>query len=291
MNLYFRDQAIILQDIMNRARNTGNARWSDTEIYRAINDAISTWHGRVSIPQIYTFPNGFTSGENEYALPNYIDYKTIVPQMKRTVPFQWWGAVAVDDSLTWTDVPGWMVEPNGEGGYLLRFDIPPFSTEGRLLWWSTNQPLPTTIPTISADVSTTDIVINIGYAVDCADYGYVKIDREWIWYTGATISDSSTVLSVGARGLNNGGSGSSHTSGADVCWGVAMPRLDLYRVLVDQCIIFLNELYLMDAASRETQIHQQMISFYQGRLDKFWRAWVPQRKARMVLDRRFISVE
>lgn len=290
MELYLRDQATILDDIKARVRDTGNARWNDSEIYRALNDALGTWHGRVSIPQIYTFASGFTSGTNEYALPSYVDTRTIVPQMKRTVPFQWWGAVAVDDSLTWTDVPGWTVEPNGTGGNTLRFDIPPYSTEGRVLWWGHNQPLPTNISTLSAQLTQAATSATLTDAMDCGDFGYVKVEGEWIQFSSVTVS-STTTLSNLVRGVAGGSADATHDAGEDVYFGVAMPRLDLYRILIDQTIIYLNELYLTDAAARETQIHQQLISFHQGRIDKFWRTWIPQRRARLVLDRRFVSVE
>jgi len=244
----------------------------------------------VSIPQVYTFADGFTSVTNEYALPSYVDTRTIVPQMKRTVPFQWWGAVAVDDSLTWTDIPGWTVEPDGAGGSTLRFDIPPYSTEGRVLWWSHNQPLPTNISTLSAQLNQAAGNMSLTDTLDCSDSGYVKVGGEWIQYAPA-LFNSGTLLENLVRGLSGGSSDTTHSSGTNVYFGVAMPRLDLYRILIDQTIIYLNELYLTDAAARETQIHQQLISFHQGRIDKFWRTWIPQRRARLVLDRRFVSVE
>lgn len=291
MELYLRDQATILNDIKARVRDTGNARWNDSEIYRALNDALSTWHGRVSVPQIYTFPDGYTSGQNEYTLPRWVDTRTIVPQMKRTVPFQWWGAVAVDDSLTWTDVPGWTVEPDGLGDNILRFDIPPYSTEGRVLWWGHNGALPTNISTLNDTFSQLAESMNVVGELDCADFGYAKVRGEWVQYSGVGRSGSLTQLQNCVRGINGGWVDSTHDTGEDVYFGIAMPRLDLYRILIDQTIIYLNELYLTDAAARETQIHQQLISFHQGRIDKFWKSWIPQRRARLVLDRRFISVE
>ena len=290
MELYLRDQGTILNDIKARVRDTGNARWNDSEIYRALNDALFTWHGRVSIPQVYTFLDGFTAGTNEYTLPRYVDTKTIVPQMKRTVPFHWWGNVAIDDSLTWVDIPGWMVEPDGLGGNILRFDLSPYSAEGRVLWWGHNGPLPTNITTLATELAQFAGNANLTDTVDCSDFGYIKVGREWIQYSSA-IFNSGTYLGNLVRGLNGGAEDATHSSGEEVYFGVAMPRLDLYRILIDQTIIYLNELYLTDAAARETQIHQQLISFHQGRIDKFWRAWVPQRKARMVLNRNFTTVE
>jgi hypothetical protein len=286
-----RDQATILAAIEARARDSANARWTDAEIYNAINDSLLTWHGRVSIPLVHNVTGGFTSGENEYPLPDYVNPSTVVPQMKRTVPFSWWGAVSVDDSLTWTDVPGWTLEPDGDGGTMLRFDIPPFSTEGRYLWWGINGPLPTTIPTLNTSLPSTTITeIRLNGTQDVLDHGYVLIDSEWFQYAGMTHDSGMTVLANPVRAIN-GTTAASHTPTTAVKFGVAMPRLDLYRTLIDQTFIFLHELYLTSAASKETQTHQQMVGFYQGRVDKFWRSWTPARRPRIVIDRRLLTVE
>lgn len=290
MELFIRDQATILGDAEARLRDTGNARWTDAEIYRALNDALLTWHGRVSVPNVYTISGGWVSGDPDYALPSYINSKTIIPQMRRTIPYALWGQVSVDDSLTWVDVPGWTIEPDGSGGTVLRFDITPYSTEGRVLWFGVNGPVPTTVPTTSGSTAADATSMVLGSAVDCLDHGYVKANGEWIQYSGVTRAAATTTLLNLVRGVPGGIAAGVINTATSVYWGVAMPRLELYRVLLDQTFVFLHELYLTDAAPRETQVHQQMVGFYQGRIDKFWRSWVPMRKPRVIIDRRFITV-
>lgn len=291
MELYLRDQATILADVERRLRDTANARWLEEEIYRALNDALTSWHGRVSIPNIYTFADGFTNGDNEYALPSYVNTYNITPQMKRTAPFEWWGSIAIDDSRTWVDIPGYTVEPDGLGGQTLRFDIPPFSTEGRLIWYGVNAPVPLVIPTTSGSTAADATSLLLGSLVDCVDHGFVKVGAEWMQYSGVTRAAGTTTLLNLIRGYSGGTAGAVHADGTSVYWGVAMPRFELYRTLLDQLLIHLYELYLSDGASRETQAHQQMVSFYAARIDKFWRTWTGARRPRLIIDRRFVTME
>jgi hypothetical protein len=291
MELYLRDQQTILADVKARVRDTSNARWSDLEIYRTLNDALSTWHGRVSIPMVYNVSGGWVPGTYEYTLPAYVTSGTVVPQFKRTVPYAYWNNVALDDDQTWTDIPGWTIEPNGSGGQVLRFDVSPYSAEGRLLWWANNGPVPTVLPTTSGETTAAATSMVLGSAVDCVDSGFVKVNSEWIQYAGVTRTTSTTTLGGLLRAYSGGIAAAIHATTSSVSWGVAMPRLELYRTLLDQMMVFLHELYLADAAPRETQIHQQMVSFYQARIDKFWRAWIPQRKMRVIIDRRYSTIE
>jgi hypothetical protein len=290
MNLYLRDQLTVLNDVKARLRDTGSGRWPDTEVYRAINDTLLTWHSRVSVPVIYTVEGGWNSNTAEYTLPAYIDTKTMIPQMKRTVPYAYWGQVAVDDSQTWIDIPGWTVDPNDDGDWVLRFDLPPYSTEGRIIWYASNAPLPLTPPTTSGSTSSSSTTVLLGSNVDCWDSGYVKAGNEWIQYAGVT-RGATTTLNNCVRGLDYGAAAATIDASTTVYWGIVMPRLDLYRVLIDQTMVYLHELYLTDASSRETQVHQQMVGYYQARIDKFWKTWMPQRRPRIVIDRRFATLE
>jgi hypothetical protein len=292
MELYLRDQATILADVKGRMRDPATARWTELEMYRAINDALETWHGKVSVPNIHTITDGWVSSTNEYTLPAYINASTIIPQFKRTVPYSWWGQIAIDsESQQWQDIAGWTIEPDGDGGQVLRFDIPPYSTEGRVLWYGVNGPVPTTVPTTSGSTSAAATTMLIGSAVDCLDHGFVKVNSEWMQYSGVTRTTSTTTLSGLVRAYPGGIAAAIHATASSVSWGVAMPRLELYRTLLDQVLMFLHELYLADAAPRETQVHQQMVSFYAARVEKFWRYWIPQRRPRMVLNRRYATIE
>lgn len=290
MNLYLRDQATILADVKARLRNATNARWPNAEIYGAVNDALTTWHGRVSVPVIYTIPGGYSNGQSEYILPSYIDARTIVPQMRRTVPWVTWGQLDVNDTQVWVDVPGWTVAPNEDGDWVLHFDVPPYSVEGRILWYMANGSVPATPPTTSGSTDAAATSVVLGSVVDCWDSGFVRAGNEWIQYAGVTRASTTTLVNC-LRGLDYGVAAATISSGTTINWGVVMPRLGLYRVLIDQVALYLHELYLTDAATKETQIHQQMVGFYQARIDKFWKNWIPLRRPRVILDRRFATVE
>jgi len=55
-----------------RLRDVDEDRWEDAEAYRALNDAMSEWAGRVFVPYIYTITNGFVNTVTTYSLPSYI---------------------------------------------------------------------------------------------------------------------------------------------------------------------------------------------------------------------------
>lgn len=284
MEQYLRTQVEILADVRNRMRDGSSARWTDVEIYRGLNDALLTWHGRVGVPHVYTIPGGWVAGQYAYALPTYINANTCTPQMRR-VADGYIRYLTNDD--TWEDVPGWRIEPDSSNNRVMRFDVSPYSTDARILWYGFNGPVPTTVPVLNATIAADATSLVLTGAVDCGDYGWVKVDSEWIQYAGVTRSTTTTLTNL-VRGCTGGGAAASHTNGVNVTFGVAFPKTELYRVLLDQMFVFMHELYLADGSPRETTHHQQMIGFYTDRVSAFWKNWTPIRQPRIIIDRRFL---
>ncbi len=259
------------------------SRWTDAEIYRAINDALLTWYGRVSVPHVYVLPDGWTAGTYEYALPDYINARSVVPQMRSTRAYDSFGELRTGADV-WVDIPGWRIEPEVGNGRILKFDISPYSSEARLLWFGHNGMLPISAPVTSGSTAADATSMILAAEVDCYDYGWVKVNGEWMQFAGVT-RGSTTTLQRLVRGMPQGKAAAVHNDGSTALFGVAMPRLELYKCLLDQVAMNLHELFLGTAAPRETQLHQQMVGFYQDRIRMFWRSWQPTRQTRIVIDR------
>jgi hypothetical protein len=284
MEQYLRTQVEILADVRNRMRDGSSSRWTDTEIYRALNDALLTWHGRVGVPHVYTIPGGWIAGQYAYALPTYINANTCTPQMRRVAD----GYVRyLTNEDTWEDVPGWRIEPDSNNNRVMRFDVSPYSTDARILWYGFNGPVPTTVPTLKTAITGTATSLTLNGQVDCGDYGWLKIDDELIQFSGRS-GETDITLSNLVRACTGGGAALPHSANVPVKFGVAFPKTELFRVLLDQMFVFLHELYLSDGSPRELTHHQQMIGFYTDRVSAFWRNWTPIRQPRIIIDRRFL---
>ncbi len=282
MEIYLKDQATILVDIRSRVRDPDGERWQDEEIYGAINDALLAWHGRVRVPHIYTLEGGWVSGTFEYVLPDYIRSGYIQPQMRANTVYDQFSLYQLS-SETWVDIPGWRIEPNASNQRVLRFNVSPYTTDGRIIWWGSNSPLPEPGVSLKTTIDADDTSIVLDGIVDCLEYGWLKIENEWIQYAGLARS-TDTTLTAAARGLPQGAVAATHTAPLDVYFGVAMPRLELYRVLMDQVLMHLHELYLGNAAAKESQLHQEMIGYYSARVEKFWKNWSDTKSARQRID-------
>jgi hypothetical protein len=97
---------------------------------------------------------------------------------------------------TWQDIPGWRIEPNTSNQRVLKFNVSPYSTEGRLIWWGSNMPLPVSVPTLNDDYTITDTEIGLTGVVDCHAYGWVRVGAEWMQYAGVERGTVSVVLNL-----------------------------------------------------------------------------------------------
>lgn len=283
MELLLKAQNQILADLRARVRDNAADRWTDAECYGAINDALLTWQDRVRVPHLYTITGGWVAGTLEYTLPDWIRSNAIQPQMK--MPQQFTAASAYRLlTETWQDIPGWRIEPNASNQRVLKFSVSPYSAEGRLIWWGSNMPLPISPVTLNDPLATADTVIEISGEVDCAEYGWLKIGSEWMQYSGVDRSQPGLGINNLVRGLSQGAEAYDHNDGESIYFGVAMPKAELYRVLINQAIVHLHELYLGNASGRETQLHQEMIGYYTGLVQQFWKNWSDIRSVKQQID-------
>lgn len=285
-----RSQADLLVAIKQRDRDTSSARWTATESYNAINDAVQRWGQRVTIPLLYSLPNGYTAGTFAYSLPWYIRPPFMV-QQRRVMGAAYSGTPIIVDDITvttWVDIPAWTLEPDGLGGQSIRIDINPLSLDGRIMWYGQNGLVPTTLPVLSAPIGAADTSLTVAAIPQIGPAGYVKIDAEWMAYSGTTVTATTTTLLNLIRGLN-GTTATIHIIASPVAWGIAVLRDELYQQLFNQVYANLHNLYLTNAAPAETQNHIFQVRWYQQLADEFWKSYVSPINTQMVLGRRAIG--
>jgi hypothetical protein len=283
---YLYSQSDILTNIRLLLSEPTAERWTDAQIYACMNMAITGWQGRVRVPYVYTLENGWQSGIYEYTLPDYVDTRTIQPQVKTT--YSEWPELVQE---TWIDILTFSVDP----GQVLRleYSIPKSrlwltTDEGRVIWWAEPGPVPTTLATLSSSITDSDTSLTISSKPVIGRVGYVKVNSEWLQYSGYTEGASSITLTNLSRGLN-GSTAASHTLGDTVTWGVAMDTPALLNALYDATRMYLMDLWLMNTSSRETSQYEKQLVLFQDRVDKFWRGYRPARAPKMRLSRRAIG--
>lgn len=285
---HLRAQNTILDELEARLRDTSNARWTDAELYRAINDALLRWSGRVSIPYLYTLSGGWVSGTYEYSVPDYLGTR-IQPQRRVLSPYI--DTTTNTTQYVWADVRGWDLDPDGSGGQNLRTQwnegTPGTTSDARILWWGENGPVPVTIPTVQTEIDSDDTSLVLSAVVDVGQSGYVKVDAEWIQWSGYSDDGSNTTLTNLVRAVN-GTTAATHTASTSVYVGVAMPELRLLEQLYHQAMANAYAYGLTDINETERDRYERNMGYYQQLAEEFWMRWTPT-PPRMRLTRRAVG--
>ena len=264
-----------------RDPSSASSRYTDGEIYDAINLALNDWIGRVQIPRYYDVD--FTTGTYEYTLPDYIDSSNLDVQFERSI----WGLDTSGDAWVgvYTEASAWDVIPASDGGQTLVLYDSFGDSDARILWWGYNGNVPSTIPALETEIDSDDTSLVLDDLVTgIGRCGYVKIDEEWIAYAGYTDDGSNTTLTNLVRGLD-GTTAAAHTADSDVEWGIAVPESSLWNQLYNQVGVQLHLLPLTNAAPNEGEHHERILGFHENKVKEFWRNWIPIRPGKMKLSR------
>lgn len=290
--LYLKAQTDLLSDVRRRMRDPAAKRWTDPEIYGAINDALLTWHDRVIIPHIYEMPDGWTNGTARYTLPAYIT-GIVDPQQKRFTTDWLRASYSASTEDMWVDILNFSITQGTQGDRVIEFPDYLDSGDGRVIWWMPNGPVARLVPElydeITADATTAYIATEL--SDELPDSGYIKISTEWIHYAGITrysLTNQVATLQNLTRGLNNT-TATSHSTETLVAWGVGAETMDLYNQLYHYVQAQLHGLFLIDAAELERAHHERMRLHYLDLSDRFWMTYTPARAPKLRLDRRGVG--
>jgi hypothetical protein len=258
--------------------------WTDVQRYRAINQALTTWQGRVLVPYLYTLSSGWTEDEHDFVLPDYID-GPIDPQILRNLdwPFD---ATLTEERSTWVEMEGYSLEVNATGGQTLRLHWPAYASDGRIKWWGHNGPVPTTLPVTNAALTSSDTSLTLTTKPTIGRSGYIKIDAEWMQYAGVTEAATTLTLTNLVRGVQ-GTTAASHLIGATVTWGIAMDKASLLQQLYHQAAANLWWVKAANPGSAQSDTISALYRENQSRADMFWRSYVPGRNPRARTGRMF----
>lgn len=277
--MYLRTQVELLNGVRNSIRDTGQARWLDSEIYRCLNGALGDWATRVKMPMVYVLPDGWDSATYEYTLPAYVR-PPIQPQVRFDTQPSYGGG------NTWADIRSFAVESSATGDLVLRIRLfpgdPNVTHEGRIIWYASNSYFPLTAPALAATISDADTSLTVNAALDVADTGWVKIENEWICYAGVTRNEDNTVLNNLQRGLEDT-SALAHNSATVVYWGVCAPNQALFQQLAHQTFSKMHLMFLTDASPQERDLHERMMLYHDNKVAESWRRYAP-RAPKMVVD-------
>lgn len=275
MPIHALTQTELLNRTERRQRDTTNKRWTDAEIYEAINDSIEAWGQRVLSPYVYTLTDGLESDSREYTLPQYVHSPMDLQ-------------IRVPGEEMWTAITSFHVLPDSGTGQLLNLGYSPPNAEARIVWWGRNSIVPTTVPTLSSTIDADDTSLTVNAAIDIADAGFIKIEQEWIQYAGKVVGASTTTLSNLVRGVF-GTTAAGHNSATAVNWGTTVHRQDLFQQLRYQVSANLHALFLTDASSSEKETHQWAMRYWQQKADEYWRTYTPARSPKFRLSRESIG--
>lgn len=289
-----RTRSQLIADVQHRMRDDGSRRWDRREVVRAINDALLPWSTRVYTPLIYTISGGWVAGQYEYPLPNYIT-RHVQPQRRVLTPYLQ-NDGSGSNQYVWADVSGFSIEPDGEGGQLLRTDFNEGTVgaeaDARLIWWMHNGPLPDPSsgedPALASDMTASATSMAVSGVLDVGAAGYVKVGQELIQYAGVTTDGSNTTLSNLVRGAGDT-TAAIHTTGDSVEWCIAVQTPTLWQQLYFQAMAHLHALVLTEAPARESEHHQWAMRWHQQAADDFWKQYTPARGPRLILGRRAVG--
>lgn len=270
--MYNRTQSELKTELEVRLRDPDNERWSEPEIYAAINSALMEWAPRVKIPFLYTITGGWAANEREYDLPYYVS-RPIDPQFKTTY----------GSHDFWSAVPAYTLHARDGGILAIVLGYLPSASDGRVIFWAPNSPTPTTISSQSGSIDSDDTSITVVTTALVGMNGYIKVEDEWIQYSGAVRSGSNTVLSNLVRGCM-GTTATSH-SAATVEWGVVVHRPDLYEQMMHHCLVFLHSLFNQNASNTKKDLHQWNMRWESPMAKDFWKTYTPWRSPKMRVAR------
>jgi hypothetical protein len=269
---YLRTQSELLTEIKAKTRLGATARWDDDQYYYALNEILYTWADHVKLPRIYTITDGFQASEYGYDLPAYIR-PPVIPQLLRRKPYHEYQIESTTSS--WQEPPGYEVEPNATGGLTLRLFAPPRSVEARVLYFAPNSRVPLTLPTSSGEIMADAVDLALDDVVDVDDVGTVKIDGEYISYSGIERTLSTTVLLNLVRGLN--GSAAATHEDATVNWCVGMDTMSLQGLLFNQWRSFMAAYFIQDGGTHEISRYEKALGYYDQMAANYFATYKPQR--------------
>lgn len=258
-------------------RDTLSERWTDAELWAALNESVAEWHGRVSYPATYSF--GYVDSETELTIPYYIK-GDLQPQHRDYANYDSEGTqLDITGEEVWKRVAMYEVLDDEDGTRTLVIPGSTRERELRCIFWSANGPFPSAACDVPAGGWTSDattLVVDMATVSAVPDVGYVKVGDELIYYAGVTYAATSVTLSNCKRGVH-GTTAAVHAADAVVSWCVVFPSPRLEGLLATQMRMYMHAYFLTNASPKETEQHTWLMRWWRQEVTNFWRTWIPQK--------------
>ena len=264
---FVRTQADLLAEVREYLRDSASAKWTDKELYRAMNMALAEWGQRVSYQRVYSISGGFSDATFEYTLPGYISGNIIV-QVKES------------GALDWANVLGFRVHVDAAFGSTLTLDDPQTGS-GRIIYRAYNGPIPVVPLTLLGNFTggtDTSILMNNLSLYPIARVGYFGFSGTAIYEYAGTSDDSlgkavrlSNVTTTPFFGHNES---ASTTETMYFC--IAAPDASVFNQLIYQTLSNAHGMFLTNAPAQETEHHQWQMQWWGQKATEFWRGRIPQ---------------
>ena len=282
MPFFLSTRTEILDELSIRVRDTADSRYTEPEKVYAINGAIRKWANRVLVPFTTTLSTGFTSSSFTVQVPAYVNPRWMRPQIETSALDYYDIPASVD---TWVDLPSYTVEPDGSGGHLIRSEGYLYTSDVRIIHWAAPGPVPITTsasdPVVLVD-STTSMTVTTA-TNRLSECGFIKVNSEWIQYSGIADAGSTLTLSNLVRGVM-GTTTATHDADDVVDWGVPMDRIDLLEQLFSQAEATLHQMFITYANETESSKHQFAMRYAQQMADEYWKSYSSSYDPKLILD-------
>lgn len=280
MNISYVKASDIQAEVSMLMNDVGKSRWTQAMLDAAYNMSVSLWQQRQTIPIILNsynsdFTSQWSAGTVVYELPFGVQGGGVRPQYRRT-PFMGTGVPVVGSALdNWIDFVSYTIEPPTSevgpfdtGRWQIRFNQTPYTAEARLVVNINNTRIPqasTTVIHAVGDGAEHDVFITPTWTGDAQ--GFVVIESEVMSYCGF-LANSGLLTNV-VRGLN--GAITAHNIGAAVNVVFAFEESGDRAGFVDTMMGICHRMYLNNASQSDNSFHQQMVTYYDNRVQAFWR--------------------
>lgn len=235
-------------------------RYTDTQVYRAFDLAAKRW-GKFRVPFVYEV--GTLENAARLPLPDFMgDTIRIEVRDNRS---------DLDETITWKDLQGWEVVPDGDG-LAVEFFHRPQTAEMRIIWFAPPPAFPRNLMLTADSVSVSDTQITASGPTDFvpARAGYLQIGDERIFYAGLDRLGNLYVLKNVQRGID-GSQAESHDDGllVEVCLPVV--EEEQYSYFMALVCEQLHMLFMTDGSPNERDNHAVAVQYWRTQAEEMRR--------------------
>lgn len=300
MNPVFIRVVDVLTEVSLLMNDAGKVRWTQSMIDTAYNVALEQWGNRLSIPVVYDstnsdLPASWSSGTSTYDLPAGLHGASMQPQYKRSVLLDMGVPSAGNPRDIWTDLHSYTILPpsGGNGKFQLQLNRTPPDAPLRIVAMLNNMRIG--VNTGGIVMGNPELTTSVGGYMSVetwpeATQGFIKIGDEIIGFCGLIRGTSGVGGIYGSRLQNlvrnadyRAVTPAAHTAGTAVYPVLALEDSGDRAGFVETILATCHRMYLNNVSAGDAGFHQQMVTYYDNRVQQFMRSRSTQRRPKFIL--------